>query len=125
GAEEHDFTKKQGQLYLLLERIRRLGFDSSMNSSKAESHRATPVGSGVRERRVRGGKSRVPRAATSRAERIWPGGVIPYVIGGNFTGSQRAMFKQAMRHWEKQTCVTFVEKTDEESYIVFTYRPCG
>uniref|UniRef100_A0A3B3X1W1 Metalloendopeptidase n=1 Tax=Poecilia mexicana TaxID=48701 RepID=A0A3B3X1W1_9TELE len=70
-------------------------------------------------------KSRVPRAATSRAERIWPGGVIPYVIGGNFTGSQRAMFKQAMRHWEKQTCVTFIEKTDEESYIVFTYRPCG
>uniref|UniRef100_A0A6Q2X9H3 Metalloendopeptidase n=1 Tax=Esox lucius TaxID=8010 RepID=A0A6Q2X9H3_ESOLU len=68
---------------------------------------------------------RVPRAATSRAERIWPGGVIPYMIGGNFTGSQRAMFKQAMRHWEKQTCVTFIEKTDEESYIVFTYRPCG
>uniref|UniRef100_A0A8D2ZF98 Metalloendopeptidase n=1 Tax=Scophthalmus maximus TaxID=52904 RepID=A0A8D2ZF98_SCOMX len=70
-------------------------------------------------------KSRIPRAATSRAERIWPGGVIPYVIGGNFTGNQRAMFKQAMRHWEKQTCVTFIEKTDEESYIVFTYRPCG
>ncbi|KAG7279561.1 LOW QUALITY PROTEIN: hypothetical protein CRUP_034663, partial [Coryphaenoides rupestris] len=41
----------------------------------------------------------IPRAATSRAERIWPGGVIPYIIGGNFT--------------------------DEESYIVFTYRPCG
>lgn len=29
---------------------------------------------------------RVRRATTSRAERIWPGGVIPYVIGGNFTG---------------------------------------
>uniref|UniRef100_A0A8C5GVT5 Metalloendopeptidase n=1 Tax=Gouania willdenowi TaxID=441366 RepID=A0A8C5GVT5_GOUWI len=70
-------------------------------------------------------KSRSRRAATSRAERIWPGGVIPYVIGGNFTGTQRAMFKQAMRHWEKQTCVSFIEKTDEESYIVFTYRPCG
>ncbi|XP_055770225.1 dorsal-ventral patterning tolloid-like protein 1, partial [Salvelinus fontinalis] len=70
-------------------------------------------------------KNRVPRAATSRAERIWPGGVIPYIIGGNFTGSQRAMFKQAMRHWEKLTCVTFMEKTEEESYIVFTYRPCG
>lgn len=30
--------------------------------------------------------ARVRRATTSRAERIWPGGVIPYVIGGNFTG---------------------------------------
>uniref|UniRef100_A0A8C5WY12 Peptidase M12A domain-containing protein n=1 Tax=Laticauda laticaudata TaxID=8630 RepID=A0A8C5WY12_LATLA len=70
-------------------------------------------------------RKRFSRAATSRTERIWPGGVIPYVIAGNFTGSQRAMFKQAMRHWEKYTCVTFIERSDEESYIVFTYRPCG
>uniref|UniRef100_H0UU51 Metalloendopeptidase n=1 Tax=Cavia porcellus TaxID=10141 RepID=H0UU51_CAVPO len=69
--------------------------------------------------------ARVRRATTSRTERIWPGGVIPYVIGGNFTGSQRAIFKQAMRHWEKHTCVTFVERTDEESFIVFSYRTCG
>uniref|UniRef100_A0A3B4ZDF0 Metalloendopeptidase n=1 Tax=Stegastes partitus TaxID=144197 RepID=A0A3B4ZDF0_9TELE len=92
---------------------------------------ATPGTASPKSQTGKGGKtgkvvkSRIPRAATSRAERIWPGGVIPYVIGGNFTGSQRAMFKQAMRHWEKQTCVTFIEKTDEESYIVFTYRPCG
>ncbi|XP_062913270.1 bone morphogenetic protein 1-like [Mobula hypostoma] len=70
-------------------------------------------------------RSRVRRASTSRPERVWPEGVIPYVIGGNFTGSQRAIFRQAMRHWEKHTCVTFLERTDEESYIVFTYRPCG
>ncbi|XP_004625741.1 tolloid-like protein 2 [Octodon degus] len=69
--------------------------------------------------------ARVRRATTSRTERIWPGGVIPYVIGGNFTGNQRAIFKQAMRHWEKHTCVTFVERTDEESFIVFSYRTCG
>ncbi|KAJ8399300.1 hypothetical protein AAFF_G00413380 [Aldrovandia affinis] len=117
GLGEHDVVKKKGSLYLLLERIRRLGFDNGQKNSSRE--RAGPRPSG------KSGKIRIPRAATSRAERIWPGGVIPYVIGGNFTGSQRAMFKQAMRHWEKQTCVTFIEKTDEESYIVFTYRPCG
>uniref|UniRef100_A0A8D0CLR5 Metalloendopeptidase n=1 Tax=Scleropages formosus TaxID=113540 RepID=A0A8D0CLR5_SCLFO len=65
------------------------------------------------------------RAATSRPERVWPEGVIPYVISGNFSGDQRAIFRQAMRHWEKHTCVTFIERTQEESYIVFTYRPCG
>nr|XP_021154607.1 bone morphogenetic protein 1 [Columba livia] len=65
------------------------------------------------------------RAATSRPERVWPDGVIPYVISGNFSGSQRAIFRQAMRHWEKHTCVTFLERNDEDSYIVFTYRPCG
>uniref|UniRef100_A0A8C5C907 Metalloendopeptidase n=1 Tax=Gadus morhua TaxID=8049 RepID=A0A8C5C907_GADMO len=71
------------------------------------------------------GAHRSKRAATSRPERVWPEGVIPYVISGNFSGSQRAIFRQAMRHWEKHTCVTFIERTQEESYIVFTYRPCG
>uniref|UniRef100_A0A3P9MC72 Metalloendopeptidase n=1 Tax=Oryzias latipes TaxID=8090 RepID=A0A3P9MC72_ORYLA len=120
GVGEHESVKK-GSLYLLLERIRRYGFDHlPKNNSKDSTSIKTQT---VNNSKVV--KSRIPRAATSRAERIWPGGVIPYVIGGNFTGSQRAMFKQAMRHWEKQTCVTFIEKTDEESYIVFTYRPCG
>ncbi|KAG9354733.1 hypothetical protein JZ751_001446 [Albula glossodonta] len=73
----------------------------------------------------RQGLRRRKRAATSRPERVWPEGVIPYVISGNFSGSQRAIFRQAMRHWEKHTCVTFIERTQEESYIVFTYRPCG
>uniref|UniRef100_A0A7N6AXP6 Metalloendopeptidase n=1 Tax=Anabas testudineus TaxID=64144 RepID=A0A7N6AXP6_ANATE len=63
--------------------------------------------------------------AAVRPERVWPDGIIPYVISGNFSGSQRAIFRQAMRHWEKHTCVTFTERTTEESYIVFTYRPCG
>uniref|UniRef100_A0A8C5FRN7 Metalloendopeptidase n=1 Tax=Gadus morhua TaxID=8049 RepID=A0A8C5FRN7_GADMO len=40
-------------------------------------------------------------------------------------GIQRAIFRQAMRHWERHTCVTFIERSGEESYIVFTYRPCG
>uniref|UniRef100_A0A8C8DU02 Metalloendopeptidase n=1 Tax=Oryzias sinensis TaxID=183150 RepID=A0A8C8DU02_9TELE len=76
-------------------------------------------------RRSQHSKSRRRRAATSRPERVWPNGIIPYMISGNFSGSQRAIFRQAMRHWEKHTCVTFIERTTEESYIVFTYRPCG
>uniref|UniRef100_A0A8C2FCN4 Metalloendopeptidase n=1 Tax=Cyprinus carpio TaxID=7962 RepID=A0A8C2FCN4_CYPCA len=123
GLGEHNPSKKRGSLYLLLDRIRRLGFESLPVNSHKDVSSSKAGGRSVNS--DRGVKSRVPRAATSRAEKIWPGGVIPYVIGGNFTGSQRAMLKQAMRHWEKQTCVTFIEKTDEESYIVFTYRPCG
>ncbi|XP_010209443.1 PREDICTED: tolloid-like protein 1, partial [Tinamus guttatus] len=117
GFAEHGISKKRGALYQLIERIRRFG--SGFEQNNTSKGRATVKFSGKNE------KNRFPRAATSRTERIWPGGVIPYVIGGNFTGSQRAMFKQAMRHWEKYTCVTFIERSDEESYIVFTYRPCG
>lgn len=52
------------------------GFDEN-NATKGKS---ALTFSGSYERK------RFPRAATSRTERIWPGGVIPYVIGGNFTG---------------------------------------
>lgn len=41
-------------------------------------------------------------------------------------GNHRALFKQAMRHWENFTCIKFVERTTEHpNYIVFTERPCG
>lgn len=42
------------------------------------------------------------------------------------TGAHKALFQQAMRHWENYTCVTFVERTpDDSNYILFTERPCG
>lgn len=72
-------------------------------------------------------RSRSPRAATARKERIWDHGVIPYEIDHMFGGSLKALFKQAMRHWENSTCVKFVERVPEEhpNYILFTERPCG
>ncbi|XP_059958484.1 bone morphogenetic protein 1 isoform X1 [Mesoplodon densirostris] len=101
---------------------------SSINAAGNSSTLNCQSTSGQPQRKSHGrwrSRSRSRRAATSRPERVWPDGVIPFVIGGNFTGSQRAVFRQAMRHWEKHTCVTFLERTDEDSYIVFTYRPCG
>ncbi|XP_075714976.1 bone morphogenetic protein 1 [Rhinoderma darwinii] len=97
-------------------RTRSSVFTPPRNSSSPRTGRRART-----DRRV----SRGRRAATSRPERIWPHGIIPFVVNGNFTGSQKAIFRQAMRHWEKHVCVTFVERTEEDSYIVFTYRPCG
>jgi tolkin protein len=74
-----------------------------------------------------GRASRVTRAATAKKERVWDYGVIPYEIDGNFSGLHKALFKQAMRHWENYTCIKFVERNPIEhpNYIVFTERPCG
>lgn len=71
--------------------------------------------------------ARVTRAATAKKERVWDFGVIPYEIDGNFSGGHKALFKQAMRHWENYTCIKFVERNpvDHPNYIVFTERPCG
>lgn len=72
-------------------------------------------------------QSRITRAATAKKERVWDFGVIPYEIDGNFSGGHKALFKQAMRHWENFTCIKFVERNpiDHPNYIVFTERPCG
>lgn len=80
-----------------------------------------------RHRGDRQGKTRRrTRAATARSERLWDHAVIPYEIEANFSGDHRALFKQAMRHWENNTCVKFVERGPEHPhYIVFTERPCG
>ncbi|XP_037806312.1 dorsal-ventral patterning protein tolloid [Lucilia sericata] len=70
---------------------------------------------------------RLPRAVTAKKERVWDFGVIPYEIDGNFSGLHKALFKQAMRHWENSTCIKFVEREPENhpNYIVFTIRGCG
>lgn len=72
-------------------------------------------------------KRRFTRAATARKERVWDYGVIPYEIDGNFSGLHKALFKQAMRHWENFTCVKFVERIRDEhqNFIIFTEKPCG
>lgn len=41
---------------------------------------------------------------------------------------QASLFKQAMRHWENLTCVTFIEKENAPefpNYIYITVGPCG
>lgn len=70
---------------------------------------------------------RVTRAATAKKERVWDYGVIPYEIDANFSGAHKALFKQAMKHWENFTCIKFVERNpnDHMNYIIFTIRPCG
>ncbi|XP_059469459.1 protein tolkin-like [Neocloeon triangulifer] len=78
-------------------------------------------------RHRKGKLGRSQRAATARKERVWEHGVIPYDIDTNFSGSHKALFKLAMRHWENRTCVKFVERNPDEhpNYILFSERPCG
>ncbi|XP_064635870.1 tolloid-like protein 1 [Lineus longissimus] len=72
------------------------------------------------------GHVRLKRAATARSERLWDHAVIPYEIEANFSGAHKALFKQAMRHWENFTCAVFVERSpDDYNYIIFTERACG
>ncbi|XP_037806363.1 dorsal-ventral patterning protein tolloid [Lucilia sericata] len=71
--------------------------------------------------------NRPKRAVTAKKERIWDYGVIPYEIDHIFSGAHKALFKQAMRHWENFTCIKFVERDPKvhPNYIYFTIKNCG
>lgn len=71
--------------------------------------------------------NRPRRAVTAKKERIWDYGVIPYEIDHIFSGAHKALFKQAMRHWENFTCIKFVERDPKvhPNYIYFTIKNCG
>ncbi|CCD70820.2 Zinc metalloproteinase nas-39 [Caenorhabditis elegans] len=80
----------------------------------------------VRFRRYYRNNGRVSRAATAKKERIWPEGIIPFVIASNFSGEHQHLFLRAMRHWENFTCVSFVPRQPHHKhYITFTVDKCG
>ncbi|CAP34105.2 Protein CBR-NAS-39 [Caenorhabditis briggsae] len=80
----------------------------------------------IRFRRFYRNSRRVSRAATAKKERIWPEGIIPFVIASNFSGEHQHLFLRAMRHWENYTCVSFVPRqAHHKHYITFTVDKCG
>ncbi|XP_057322584.1 bone morphogenetic protein 1-like [Microplitis mediator] len=60
-------------------------------------------------------------------EDLWHQGIVPYEIEGIFNGSECKMIKQAMREWEKSTCLKFVPKIENQhkKYLVFTKSDVG
>ncbi|UYV76956.1 MEP1B [Cordylochernes scorpioides] len=50
--------------------------------------------------------------------RRWPGGVIPYVITRSML-NRKDLLSAAMSHYHRNTCIRFVKKTNETSYIRF------
>lgn len=65
--------------------------------------------------------------ATTNKEKLWDQGIIPFEFDRVFTGSQYQLIKQAMREWEKSTCIKFVKRTPEmnSKYLKFTKLHCG
>ncbi|CAH1245691.1 TLL1 [Branchiostoma lanceolatum] len=74
-----------------------------------------PAGAPVRSPRER-------RAATAVESRLWPGGVIPYVIDVGFSNESRSVIQSAMTHWQRNTCVRFRPRMHQDFDYVFFQR---
>ena len=55
--------------------------------------------------------------------RLWPDKTIPYSIDPSLTDPQRVM--DAIEHWRDKTRMRFVERTDEENFVIFVEGESG
>lgn len=63
------------------------------------------------------GGARAALLAERSDSRLWPRGVVPYVIGSSVTTPARV--RSAMREWEEKTAVRFVARTSQAAYVTF------
>ena len=54
--------------------------------------------------------------AVDSKERLWPGGIIPYVIDPTLSNPN---VLEAIQHWEQNTFIRFVERTDQPNRVHF------
>ena len=50
-------------------------------------------------------------------EKTWERGLVPYVLSGHFRQWEREVVRRAMDDIECQTCVQFVKRSVESSYV--------
>ncbi len=55
-------------------------------------------------------------SATSSKEKLWPGGIVPYVLDPELTNPH---VPDSIRHWEQNTPIRFVERTDQPNWVRF------
>ncbi|XP_011867334.1 PREDICTED: zinc metalloproteinase nas-4-like [Vollenhovia emeryi] len=50
----------------------------------------------------------------------WPNRIIPYVIQGNFNSAQMNLIREAIKDYEKYTCLRLKARTNEQDYVKIT-----
>uniref|UniRef100_A0A8D8JRS1 Metalloendopeptidase n=1 Tax=Culex pipiens TaxID=7175 RepID=A0A8D8JRS1_CULPI len=55
----------------------------------------------------------------------WPDAIVPYVIKGVFSTTQRTIISKAMAQYTASTCVRFVPRTTEATFLTIDNSPTG
>jgi|GEM_PF-5653669 len=56
---------------------------------------------------------------SSQSFSLWPGGVLPYAIDAEISTSTSSKILQAIAHWNNNSPVQIVPRSDESDYVVF------
>ncbi|XP_064114840.1 zinc metalloproteinase nas-4-like isoform X2 [Macrobrachium nipponense] len=57
------------------------------------------------------------RNAVVEMSKLWPKGIIPYVVSSSYNNFERATIAMALKEYQGQTCLKFVPRTVERDYI--------
>ena len=60
--------------------------------------------------------SRNKISVVSNKERLWPGGIVPYVLDPDLTNPHVPL---AIQHWHENTVIRLVERTDQPNWVRF------
>ena len=61
--------------------------------------------------------------AVSSKERLWPGGIVPYVIDPELSNPNDVL--EAIQHWNENTVIRLVERTDQPNWVRFVSTDSG
>ncbi|GFV81043.1 zinc metalloproteinase nas-15 [Trichonephila clavipes] len=66
---------------------------------------------------VRNGTLFQDRFATKHKSLRWPNGIVFYTLDEIYSESEKTIIRSAMDEFEKQTCIKWVERTEEDNYV--------
>ena len=59
------------------------------------------------------------QAASSDSAKLWKRGIVPYSFHSSLSAGHRVLIRSAIKAWEKATCLHFVPRTTQSSYLYF------
>nr|XP_042908022.1 astacin isoform X1 [Parasteatoda tepidariorum]XP_042908023.1 astacin isoform X2 [Parasteatoda tepidariorum] len=66
---------------------------------------------------LRNGSLTWDKFATTQKTLRWPNKIVPYIFDDIYTESEKELMRSAMAEFEEKTCIKWVERTDEDSYV--------
>lgn len=59
------------------------------------------------------------KKSTARTNRLWPNNTVYYAINSGLSSTSQSRVRGAIEHWEENTNLIFIERTNETAYVEF------
>ncbi|CAL4257055.1 unnamed protein product, partial [Meganyctiphanes norvegica] len=67
----------------------------------------------------------VGRSAINDEDKLWAGGVVPYVISASFNSRERKVIGAAFKSFHRNTCLRFLPRSTSQNDYIYIYKGNG